>query len=233
MPAPVILANETGVALGTATNPLVTSAAAVTTSQDVNLKQVNGTTTSVDAGVPDAGSQRVVPAVLASGTGVTFPGPGGVPAAGYCTADAKQYTERMVDPGVIQVRSNHPYPADAASGAAATPITAASGNKANAIAAATLASVASKTTYITGFQITASGATTGLPVNVTVTGVITGTLTFTFVFPAGVLVAAQPLIVTFPTPIPASAQHVDIVVSCPASGTGGTNAAANAQGFNL
>lgn len=112
-------------------------------------------------------------------------------------------------------------------------VTAASGNVANGSAAATLAAVVAKTTYITGFQCTASGATTGLAVNLTVVGVITGTMTYTFVFPAGVLVAATPLNVSFPTPIQASATNTAIVVTLPAGGTGNTNAACSAQGFQL
>lgn len=119
------------------------------------------------------------------------------------------------------------------SGVVGTPITAASGNQTNANAVATLAGATGKTTYITGFQCTASGATTALPVNVTVTGVITGTMTYTFTFPAGVLIAATPLLVTFPTPVPASAANTAIVVTLPASGLGGTNAACNAQGYQL
>src|SRR5882672_6703475 len=65
-----------------------------------------------------------------------------------------------------------------------TPITAASGNVANANAVATLAAVAGKTTYINGFVLSASGATAGAAVVATVVGVITGTLSFIFTFPA-------------------------------------------------
>ena len=115
----------------------------------------------------------------------------------------------------------------------ATPITAASGNQANANAVATLAAAAGKTTYITGFQVTAAGATAGLAVNVTVAGVVTGTLTYTFVFPAGAAVGAQPLVVEFPEPVPASAVNTAIVVTLPAGGAGNTNAAVAAQGFQL
>lgn len=114
---------------------------------------------------------------------------------------------------------------------AQTPITAASGNVANASAAATLAAAASKTTYITGFEITASGATAAAVVSVTVTGTITGTLTYTFVFPAGATVAATPLIVEFALPIPGSAVNTAIVVTCPAGGAGNTNATVVAHGY--
>lgn len=114
---------------------------------------------------------------------------------------------------------------------AQTPITASSGNVANASAAATLPGVSAKTTFISGFQVTASGATVGLDVTVTVAGVITGTMSYTYTFPAGALVGAQPLIVTFPYPIPASATNTAIVVTLPAGGAGNTNATVSAQGF--
>lgn len=115
----------------------------------------------------------------------------------------------------------------------ATPgtLTAASGNVANANAVATLAGAAGKTTYIIGFQCTAAGATGAAVANLTVAGVITGTMTYTFVFPAGATVAATPLNVFFASPIPASATNTAIVVTLPAGGTGNTNAACNAQGF--
>lgn len=128
------------------------------------------------------------------------------------------------------VSATNPLPT---SNVVGSPITAASGNVANAAATATLAGASGKTTYITGFQCTASGATAGLAVNVTVTGLISGTATYTFTFPAGVAVGATPLIVSFPTPIPASAQNTAIVVSLPAGGSGNTNAACNAQGYQL
>lgn len=115
--------------------------------------------------------------------------------------------------------------------AGATPLTGSSGNVANANAVATLTSAANRTAYITGFQITSAGATVGLVVNVTVTGVITGTMTFNYVAPAGVLVMGAPLLVAFPKPVPASAANTNIVVTLPALGAGNTNAAVSAQGY--
>lgn len=114
---------------------------------------------------------------------------------------------------------------------AQTPVTAASGNVANASAAATLAGVAAKTNYLTGFQITAAGATAAACVNATVAGVITGTMTYTFCVPAGTAAGATPLSVSFNPPIPASAVNTAIVVTLPALGAGNTNAAVSAQGF--
>lgn len=129
----------------------------------------------------------------------------------------------------LPVTLDSPYPG----GAAAAPLAAASGNVANAPAVATLLSVQGRTTYITGFEITGSGATAGLPVLVTVAGILGGTLTFIYSAAAGVLVGNQPLIVEFPAPIPAAAQNTNIVVTCPALGAGNTNNAAVAHGFNL
>lgn len=114
-----------------------------------------------------------------------------------------------------------------------TPITASSGNVANASAVATLAAVSNKTTYITGFQCTASGATVGLDVTVTVSGTVTGTMSYSFSAAVGALVASTPLIVTFGEPVPASTTNTTIVVTLPALGTGNTNSTCSAQGFQL
>lgn len=108
---------------------------------------------------------------------------------------------------------------------------ASSGNVANASAAATLAAVAGKKNWITGFALTGSGATAAAVVNATVAGVEGGTQTYTFTFPAGAAVAAEPLVVTFPTPLPATGVNTAITVTLPAAGAGNTNAAANVYGF--
>lgn len=105
-----------------------------------------------------------------------------------------------------------------------------SGNVANAPAQATLPAAAGKRTWITGFVITSDGATAGLAVDVTVTGPA-NTLHFAYTFPAGAAVQSQPLVVNFPAPIPSAAVNTAIVVTLPASGAGGTNAAVNAFGF--
>lgn len=115
----------------------------------------------------------------------------------------------------------------------ATPISNSSGNVANAAAVATLPGVASKTTYITGFTLAASGATAGLPVIATLAGVVTGTKSYIFTFPTGALVGATPLDVVFDPPLPASAVNTDIVLTLPAGGSGNTNASATAHGFQL
>ena len=64
-------------------------------------------------------------------------------------------------------------------------------------------------------------------------GTIGGSNYYTFVFPAGVLVAAQPLLVTFPTPVAASAPNTAMSINLPAGGAGNTNATVSIQGYQL
>lgn len=127
--------------------------------------------------------------------------------------------------GTVNLASDYPY--------GATPITADSGNQAAATATATLAAVAGKTTYITGYVVTASGATAASVVTGTITGIITGTQHFTYTAIAGVTLACQPLVVTLPKPIPASAVNTTIAVALPSLGSGNTNATVQAFGYQL
>lgn len=129
--------------------------------------------------------------------------------------------------GTASIGGLRPYPDGS------TAITAASGNVAAATAAATLAAVAGKTTYIAGFSISGAGATAGLPVIVTVTNTITGPLSYVYVAIAGVLLANEPLHVSFNPAIPANAANTTIVVSCPTLGVGNTHNAAVAYGYQI
>ena len=81
--------------------------------------------------------------------------------------------------------------------------------------------------------MTGAGATAGLPVIVTVTGTITGTLSYIYVAIAGALLVNRPMHVSFNPPIPASAVNTAIVVSCPTLGAGNTHNAAVAHGYQL
>jgi hypothetical protein len=114
-----------------------------------------------------------------------------------------------------------------------TQLVATSGNVANASAVATLAAVAAKTNYITGFDVTGAGATAGLPVAVTVAGLLGGSITYTYTAAIGVLLANTPLSVRFPAPIPASAVNTAITVTCAALGAGSTNNVVNAYGHRF
>jgi hypothetical protein len=120
-----------------------------------------------------------------------------------------------------------PYPTTA------TPTTSSSGNQANAAATATLTGAAGVFTYLTGFEVTGTGATGVLIVLVTVTGLAGGTATYIYTFVAGVTTQNQSLIVAFNPPLKSSAVATNIVVSCPASGAGGTNNAVVAHGYTL
>lgn len=117
--------------------------------------------------------------------------------------------------------------------AGATPVTAGSGNVANASSVATIPAVANVTAYISGFEVTGAGATAGLPVIVTVTGLISGTRSYIVAAATGVLVANDPLVVQFSPPIPASGENTAIVVTVPAFGAGNTHSAVVSHGFYL
>jgi hypothetical protein len=108
---------------------------------------------------------------------------------------------------------------------------AASGNKAAAAATATFTKTGTNLWYVTGIEVTASGATAGLPVSVTLTGILGGTLTWIFTFPAGVLVGASPLVVEFNPPLASVDANTDVVLTLPSSGAGGTNASVVMHGF--
>jgi hypothetical protein len=112
-----------------------------------------------------------------------------------------------------------------------TPVHAASGNVANASAVATLAAVAGKTAYVTGFEITAGGATAAALVDAVLSGLRGGNATYTFGAPAGAAVAATPLLVRFSMPLPASAMNTAIAITLPALGAGNTKAAVAIHGF--
>lgn len=97
---------------------------------------------------------------------------------------------------------------------------------------ATLAAVAGKRTFLTGFSVTGAGATAASIITVTVTGLAV-TLSYKLAVPAGATVGVTPLHVTFPQPIPASGDNVAIVVNVPSFGVGNTDAAVAASGYQL
>lgn len=144
------------------------------------------------------------------------------------TNDAAQYTNsagRTESAPVVVAAQAAPY------ALASTPLIAGSGNVANASAVATLTPTATTTAYISGFEVTGTGATAALAATVTVAGLLGGTRHYTYAFAAGVAVGNAPLIVQFNPPLPAAAVNTAIVVTCPASGAGGTNNTVVAHGF--
>lgn len=106
-----------------------------------------------------------------------------------------------------------------------------SGDKANAVATATLGHAASKTTYLQGFDVSFTGATATSTVLLTVTGLVGGTRSYVVVVPAGADVAGTSFSRSFDPPLPASGQDVGIAVSLPALGAGGLHAVVNANGY--
>jgi hypothetical protein len=116
---------------------------------------------------------------------------------------------------------------------AQTPLTASSGVVSNAIATASLGAAAAETTFITGLQFTASGATAASVVTATLTGLAGGVspLDYIIAVPAGVDAAVTPLMISFNPPLAASAVDTAITLSVPALGSGNTAAVATLFGF--
>jgi hypothetical protein len=92
---------------------------------------------------------------------------------------------------------------------------------------ATLTGTAGKFTYICGFVLTSGGTTAATIGNATVTGTVSGTMNFSYVFPS----TGQGILgVAFPSCIVASAPNTNIVVTLP-SGGAGTVAAITSWGY--
>lgn len=107
------------------------------------------------------------------------------------------------------------------------------GNVANATSTCTMPATTGKTTYVTGFDITGSGATVGAAVTCTLTNTNSGTISYTYVITAGALLVNTPLIRSFAPPLKGTAANTAPVLSCPAGGTGNTNMTLNAYGYEL
>lgn len=109
-----------------------------------------------------------------------------------------------------------------------TAVTGSAAVAANNTNSAALPAVSAKTNYVTGFSVTTQGGTGAAAGAVTLTGVITGTMTF-----EGGAAANNPvqMYVTFPAPIPASAVNTAITVNAPAFGANTGAAACTIYGF--
>lgn len=131
----------------------------------------------------------------------------------------------VVFPASLGIPSDYPV--------GAIPLNTTSGVKANAVATATLpASGGSTTTYISGFDVSGSGATVGLSVTVTVSN-LQSALSWIYTATVGALLANTPLSIRFDPPLPASAANTAIAISCPALGLGNLNNVVNAYGYQL
>lgn len=113
------------------------------------------------------------------------------------------------------------------------PVVKSSGQVSAATASASLAASATRTNWITGFDVTSSGSTNPAVVTVTVSGTSGGVLTYIYATVAGVTTLNAPLSIRFPSPIPAAAGNTAIVVSMGSLGAGNTNACITAYGYSL
>jgi hypothetical protein len=115
--------------------------------------------------------------------------------------------------------------------AGGTAVAASSGDVAAASAVATLAAVAAKTNYVTGAEITFSGATAASVVVATLAGLLGGTESFVIAVPAGAAVGGTPLVLKFEPPHPASAVNTAITLTLPSLGAGNLHACVNLRGI--
>lgn len=155
---------------------------------------------------PTTGLQQVQSFLMASNGDGTYSPPTAISTSTSIPAPAAEYLSIL--------NEGRPY------ASTATPLTASSTGTTGATTA-TLAGASSKTTYICGFTIT-SDATAALAGTATVTGTISGTLSF--IQNVGGATAAGILTQTFSPCIPASATNTAIAVNSVAAGTGGNTA---------
>jgi hypothetical protein len=94
-----------------------------------------------------------------------------------------------------------------------------------------MAAVVGKTNYCEGFTITGGGATGASIIDVTLTGLVGGTMTFHVPIPAGAGVSITPLTVTFPRPRAATAPNIAVTLNVPTFGAGNTKASAVIYGY--
>lgn len=116
--------------------------------------------------------------------------------------------------------------------AGAIPISASATGTTGAIAA-TLAASTTKRTFICGFSYTGTNPTAATATSVTVTGVVTGTLSFGYpTLAAGATVPHPGVLAQYFFPcIPSSAINTAIAVNGPALGAGATLVTAAAWGY--
>jgi len=100
--------------------------------------------------------------------------------------------------------------------------------------APSIAAVAGKLNYCTGFDISGGGATAASIIEAALSGLAGGTINFELNILAGAtgpMNAQGGFSVRFPDPIPASALNTAITLTVPSFGAGNTNASAVLYGF--
>ncbi len=93
-----------------------------------------------------------------------------------------------------------------------------------------LAPTGGRTAWVEGFRVGGLGATAASVVNVVLSGLATGSMTFRINIPAGVAVALPDLIINFPHAIP-GVPGVNIVLTIPNFGAGNTSEYGTIWGF--
>lgn len=129
----------------------------------------------------------------------------------------------IVTGALAQVVTTKPFP----EGAQTNNLTA-SQTFTTGVSTTTLTGVANKFTYLCGFVVTSTGTTPVTLGDVTVTGTISGTLNFEYLYPN----ATQGILgIAFPGCITSSAKNTSIIVNVPASGGSGTVGAVSMWGY--
>lgn len=106
----------------------------------------------------------------------------------------------------------------------------ASADVAASAAVATLAATAAKTNRLTAVIIAGLGATAAGSADLTITGLLGGTVTIPIPVPA-LPAGLQPIVLTFPGGLPGSAVNTAIVVTLASLGAGNLEAAVAAYGY--
>ena len=121
----------------------------------------------------------------------------------------------------------NPYPSGA------VPSGGSSGVLTNAAGAASIAAVVGKTCWLTGFEVTYTGATAGSTQSPSISGLAQGTMYYVVDVAAGASSSGNTrLLVSFPYPLPASSTNTAITLSLPAAGAGGFSAG-NIHGYTI
>jgi hypothetical protein len=96
-----------------------------------------------------------------------------------------------------------------------------------------IAGVAGLTNFLTGFEVTGGGATGAAALDVTITGLLDGTLHYAVEVPVGAGLAIAPVVVEFVRPRPASAVNTAITLNVPSFGAGNLIESAAIHGYRL
>jgi hypothetical protein len=124
------------------------------------------------------------------------------------------------------------YPATpGASGSTQTWKASANSTAATAITVS-LTAEAGRTNFVTQVVLSTGGATAGIILDVTITGVIGGTLHIVYAVPTGALLAATPLVVNFNPPLQSTAVNQIVTLTMPTAGAGNTQQTAAIYGFS-